>query len=137
MDTPGVAYAELGITHGLLINPGQLRRGTRTAGQVERFQDLHNIPVRLRHGPSGSVVGTVGKPEPTRAGGPRSSSTIVGRFLEISCPQAGALISAGPDRSVRLHGSSRVRYHAEHRPALGQSSGGRSCVPVGGLAQAS
>jgi hypothetical protein len=38
---------------GLGIDPGQLRRRMRAAGLVECFEDFHDLPGRLFHGPSG------------------------------------------------------------------------------------
>ncbi len=41
--------------HRLRIDLGQLRRRMRAAGRVVRLENLHDLPVRLLHGPSGPV----------------------------------------------------------------------------------
>jgi hypothetical protein len=38
--------------HGLGVTARELRGGVRAAGEVEGFEDVHDLPVRLRHGPS-------------------------------------------------------------------------------------
>ena len=43
-------------THRLRVTPRQLRCGMRTARRVVRLQNLHDLPVRLGHGLSGSSV---------------------------------------------------------------------------------
>jgi len=55
-DEPGVAPAHVELD-GLGVAAGQTAGGFGAAGQVKRFEDLHDLPVRLRHGLP-PVVGT-------------------------------------------------------------------------------
>ena len=41
--------------HGLAVSPGQLRRRMGAAGQVKCLENLHDLPARLGHGPSGTM----------------------------------------------------------------------------------
>src|SRR5262249_46293407 len=55
----------------LTVTPGQLRRRMRAAGQVVRLQNLHDLPARLGHGPSGPV----GEKQTPRTHPPRRDHT--------------------------------------------------------------
>jgi hypothetical protein len=49
---PGVAELDV-AGDGLGVAAGQVGRGMGTAGEVEGLEDVHDLPVRLLHGPSG------------------------------------------------------------------------------------
>ena len=53
----------------LRIGAGQLRRRVRAAGQVKRLQNLHDLPARLGHGPSGPDECEADTSNPSTPGG--------------------------------------------------------------------
>ena len=98
---------------GLLIHPDQLRGRVSAACQIERFQNLHDLPVRLGHeGPSSS--GWSGTSQ-TRANPPGGAPPCIDQQGRVApcyqVRQPGDFMSADPERDVRLSGSSRVRRH--------------------------
>src|SRR5450759_1868722 len=78
---------------GLGIAGGKVGRRVGAAGEVERFEDLHDLPVRLLHGPSGAggCLG-VGTPQGSPTGGIARLGLDSGE--EISCPSARKSVSA-------------------------------------------
>ena len=52
---PGVSLGDV-ASHRLGVHPRQRRRRVGAASGVERFQNLHDLPVRLLHSPSGQAA---------------------------------------------------------------------------------
>ena len=84
---PGVTGPDV-AGDGLGVAGGEVGCRVGAAGEIERFEDLHDLPVRLLHGPSGSgdVLG-VGTPHGSPTGGIARGGT--GLLEEISCPPIG------------------------------------------------
>jgi hypothetical protein len=53
VDRPALLTSLDVTAHRLGVHPNKSRRRVRTPGGVERFQNLHDLPVRLLHSPSG------------------------------------------------------------------------------------
>jgi hypothetical protein len=97
----------------LLVHPGQVRCGVSAPRSVERFENLHDFPVRLGQGVPpgrglglGALDGIRSQPRPE---GFRLLWLFRYFFRRFRVRQAGGLVSTYPDRSVRLSGSCRVR----------------------------
>lgn len=93
---PGVADDDV-PGDGLGVAAGETGRRVRGVGEVERLEDLHDLPVRLRHGPSrcGWCLGLEdqerGPPEGPRDGG-------------VRVRRRGGLVSVSAESHVRLRG---------------------------------
>ena len=86
---------------GLRIAGGEVGRRMGAAGEIECFEDLHDLPVRLLHGPSGSGDDLgVGTPQGSPGRGDRDGRDWMARGdqlsadREISCPSARKSVSA-------------------------------------------
>ena len=79
---------------GLGVTTGQHGGRLGTAGEVECFQDLHDLPVRLGHVPPGWSLKVVEDLEPTGR-----EKCIGGRPREISCPPGGRIAVRQPGAS--------------------------------------
>ncbi len=98
---PGLALGDVG-PHRLRVHPRQCCRRMRTPGGVERFENLHDLPVRLLHSPSVGLLGRGQRPRANPGGTSRfgptrrpTTPTEKGDQLsagrEVTCPPTGIL----------------------------------------------
>ena len=95
---PGVAPGHV-VAHGLGVTPRQPAGGLGATGQVKRFEDLHDLPVRLgQRSPSGGwhVVATTSQPA-----GETAAVDFDGRS---AVRRPGFLLSVSQEFPVRLPG---------------------------------
>ena len=127
----------------LRIAGGEVGRRMGAAGEIERFEDLHDLPVRLLHGPSGSGDDLgVGTPQGSPSRGDRDGRDWMARGdqlsadREISCPSARKSVSAyreiGMSAVIRRSGAERIRTRSRRptgrwRPPIRRS---RSTVAI-------
>ena len=99
-------------SHGLGIAAGELGCGMGAAGEVERFEDLHDLPVRLLHDPSGTGDGRCVS-EHRKGRPPGGSQGWTGLRLRRSAVRPpGDQQSVSEEVPVRLRGGWHVRCHA-------------------------
>ena len=86
---------------GLRIAGGKAGRRIGAAGEIERFEDLHDLPVRLLHDPSGpGGCLRVGTPQGSPVRGDRDVWTgrrrgdQLSADMEVCCPPARKSVSA-------------------------------------------
>ncbi len=94
-DESGVAPGDVGL-HGLGVTPRQPAGGFGASGEVERFEDLHDLPVRLgQRSPSGGwhVVATTSQPTGETAAVDATGDQLSAR-RDFCCPSARSSLSA-------------------------------------------
>ena len=131
--------------HRLRIRIAQRRRRMRDSRRVERFENFHDLPVRLLHRPlraSGSGVITATEPTPggttdsgpTRNGLVRIKGDQLSAGREPTCPSTGILacpLSALMTKFPRRHRLAPHCTSARCRPAVDGHEHGSSILSRG------